>query len=887
VPLRQFLNRCRTLFRKAAADRELNDEIRSHLDMAAEQNLRHGMNPEQARQAARRDFGGVEQIKETYREQGSFPTLDSLLQDVRFGLRSAARTPLFTVVAILTLALGIGATTAVFSVVDRILFRSLPYPEPERLVSVGMVAPIEPNEFMLGSDYLEWRRRQEPFTSITSWSGITDCDITDQSPVRLSCARVESTFLDTFGIKPWIGRNFTADEDRPNAPRVALISYGLWQSRFARDPAIAGKTLLLDGEPAVIVGVLPRDFELPTLAHADLVVPQKLDEARNQRPSTGGVLRAFARLKPGFTPERATAALGPLFTESLGFVPPQFRKEVHLQVRSLQERQVADARLASLVLLGAVLAVLLIACANVANLLLARAARRRRELAVRAALGAGRLRLIRQTLTESLLLGLMGGLAGCLLAFGLLRWFVAIAPQGIPRIEQAQLDPRVLLFTLAASILCGLLFGLAPALHRPRPADLAGGRTVGPSASLGRHLLVGAQVAVSVILLAGAGLLLRSLWNLQNEPLGITTRNVITTSIVLGQQSYPETAQRQSFFEELESRLRRAPGVTALAISDTLPPSGQTRAMIYSRIDIPGREPIEEGTGGMVVWRAVTPGYFDALGIHILAGRAFREQDRDPQQRAIILSETLARRLFPNEDPLGKQLRFGRDANDWYTVIGIAADVKNAGLTGPADPEYYLVRPHGSSPFADSLLSGDGGRRARVVMRAEANPTMAAEWMKAEIAAFDPTLPISIDTLSQQVSQLAQRPRFNAMLLGLFASTGLLLAAVGLYGVMAFLVTERTREIGVRMALGATPAAVSRLVLSHAARWTLGGAALGLAGAVAGTTLLKTMLFGIEERDPGTLLAAALILVAVALLAAWIPSRRAASVDPMAALRLD
>jgi predicted permease len=887
VTFRQFFSRVRALFRKSESDRELDDEIRAHLNMAAARNVARGMDPEKARRAARRDFGGVEQIKEIYREQRSFPALDSLSQDIRFSLRSAARSPLFTAVAIVTLALGIGATTAVFSVVDRILFRSLPYPEEERLVSVGMVAPIEPSEFLLASDYLEWRRRQQPFTAITSWSGVTDCDITDQSPVRVSCARVESNFLDAFGIQPWIGRSFTAEEDRPNAPRVALISYGLWQSRFARDPGVTRKTLLLDGEPAAIIGVLPRDFELPTLARADLVVPQKLDEARQQRPNIGAVLRVFARLKPGFTPPQAAAALGPLFEESLEFVPPQFRKEVRLQVRSLRERQVADARLASLVLLGAVLAVLLIACAIVANLLLARAARRRREWAVRAALGAGRARLIRQALTESLLLSVMGGLAGCLLAYALLRWFVSLAPQGIPRLEQAQLDPRVLLFTFAASLVCGVLFGLAAALHRPRAADLAGGRTVGASGSLGRHLLVGAQVAVSVVLLAGAGLLLRSLWNLQNEPLGMNTRNVLTTSIVLGRQSYPETSRRQSFFEELESRLRRAPGVTALAISDTLPPSGQTRTMIYSRIEVPGRAPLEEGTGGMVVWRAVTPEYFAALDIPILAGRGFQEQDREPHQHAVILSDALARRLFPSDDPLDKQIRFGGREETWHTVIGVAADVKNAGLTGPSDAEYYLVRQHAPSPFAEWLMSGDGGRRARVVLRAEANPNMAAAWMKAEIAALDPTLPVSIDTLGQQVSQLAQRPRFNAVLLGLFASTGLLLAAVGLYGVMAFLVTERTREIGVRMALGATPAAISRLVLSHAARWTLGGALLGLAGAFAATRLLKTMLFGVEDRDPATLLAAAVVLLAVALLAAWIPSRRAASVDPMTALRLD
>jgi predicted permease len=886
VTFREFLSRCRGLIRRGHAERQLDEEIRAHLDRAAEENVRRGMSPAEAREAARREFGGVEQIKEIYREQRSFPGLESFWQDVRFGLRSAARSPLFTAVAVATLALGIGATTAVFSVVDRILFRSLPYPEDERLVSVGMVAPIEANEFLLGSDYIEWRRRQQPFAAITSWSGVTDCDITDQSPVRVSCARVEATFLDTFGIQPLAGQSFTAEQDRPNALRVALISYGLWQSRFARDPDVAGKTLVLDGEPAQIAGVLPPDFELPNLARADLVVPQRLDETRQQRPNTGSVLRVFARLKPGFTPQQAQAALQPLFEESLEFVPAQFRKEVRLQVRSLRDRQIADARLASLVLLGAVLAVLLIACANIANLLLGRAARRRRESAVRVALGAGRGRLIRQALTESLLLGLMGGLAGCLLAYGLLRWFVALAPQGIPRLEQAQLDPRVLLFTLAVSLVCGVLFGLAPALHRPRPEDLAGGRTVGVSGSLGRHLLVAAQVAVSVVLLSGAGLLLRSLWNLQNEPLGINPRNTLTTAIVLGQQRYPQVAQRQQFFEELESRLRRAPGLTALAVSDTLPPSGQAHTTIYSTIEIPGREPLEEGTGGMVVWRAVTPEYFAALEIPITAGRAFREQDRDPQEHTLILSDSLARRLFPGGDPLGQQVRLFRE-DIWYTIIGMAADVKNAGLTGPSDPELYLVRQHGASRPVERVFGGDGGRRARVVARTEADPGMAAEWMKAEIAALDPTLPVTIDTLSQQVGQLAQRPRFHAVLLGVFAAAGLLLAAIGLYGVMAFLVAERTREIGVRMALGATPGAVARLVLSHAARWAVGGAVIGLAGAAAAARLVKTMLFGVAERDPVTLFAAAALLVAVGLLAAWIPSRRAAAVDPMTALRLE
>ena len=366
------------------------------------------------------------------------------------------------------IALGTGAGTAVFSVVDRILFRSLPYAAPGRLVSVGFVAPIIPQEFMLGTDYVEWRARQQPFESLTSWAGINDCDLTSANPVRLECAQVEASFLPTLGIRPIAGRNFTRDEDRPNAPPVALLSYGLWKSRFGgdRNPNdVVGKTIPLDGRSATILGVLPPEFEMPTLEHADVLVPQAMDEALQRRPNTGRVLQSIARLKPGVTPAQAAAALQPLFQESLQFVPGPFRNEVKLRVRPLRDRQIHDARLASWILLGAVLAVLLIACANVANLLLARAATRQRELAVRLALGASRGRLVRQTLTESLLLAATGGAAGCLLAAALLRIFVAIAPEGIPRLQQATVDLRVLLFTLVVSLACGIVFGLAPALE--------------------------------------------------------------------------------------------------------------------------------------------------------------------------------------------------------------------------------------------------------------------------------------------------------------------------------------------------------------------------------------------------------------------------------------
>jgi putative ABC transport system permease protein len=811
--------------------------------------------------------------------------VDSVVQDIRYAARGFLRTPAFTIAAVLAIALGIGATTAVFSVVDRILFRALPYRDAGRLVSVGLSAPIEPNEFMLGSDYVEWRVRQTPFESITSWSGVADCDLSERNPLRLGCANVEQNFLTTFGIQPILGRNFTPEEDRPHGPKVALISYSLWRSRFASDSGIVGRSMSLDGEPTTIIGVLPQDFEVPTLAEVGVVLPQALDEAAQRRPKTGRVLRSFARLKPGITISQARAALDPLFTESLNFVPQQFRKEVRLSVRTLRDRQFGDARLAATVLLAAVFAVLLIACADVANLLLARAAAREREMAVRAALGAHRGRLARQLLTESLLLGLVGGIAGCALAFALLRIFTRIAPQGIPRLQQASIDFRVLLFTAAAALTAGFLAGLAPALHRPRAESLSGARTVGATRSIFRSLLVAAQIATSVILLAAAGLLLRSLWNLQQEPLGISTDRVMTAEFVLSQQLYAKPEQQLAFFEQAESRIAQIPGMVSVALADTVPPSGRTRTMLVAVIDVDGKPSLATDTGGSVVWRAVTPNYFSALNIPIVRGRGFTEEDRSPSQNALVLSQSLARRLFPDQEALGQRVRVGR-VDPWYTVVGVARDVKNGGVGEQGDPEYYVVRKHPTGVAAGNQAPGFG-RSAVVIARSATDTQNMARWMRSEFASLDPSLPVNIQSMDTRVDKLRQAPRFNAVLLTLFALLGLLLAGIGLYGVMAYLVTQRTQEIGVRMALGATPFRIARLVLSYAARWTIAGLVVGLVASFWGTRLLRTMLFHVAPNDPLMMITAPSVLLLIAFVAAWLPSRRAARVDPMVALRTE
>src|ERR1700674_135386 len=876
--LRIFGARLLGLFRRRQLDVDLDAEFRAHLDMLAEENMRKGMTPEEAHYAARREFGGLEQTKELYRHQRSIQFLDALFEDLRFALRGLGKRPAFATVAILTLALGIGSTTAVFSVVDRILFRSLPYPHDDRLVSFGDKAPFEANEFVLGPDYVDWKKAQTPFASVTSFvPGGADCDLTEQNPVRLKCALVESTFLPTFEIQPFLGRNFTSEEDRPNAARVALISYGLWRSRFASDRNLPGRTIALDGRPTLVVGVLPPQFEMPNLGHDDILLPAALDGSTDRGLNARQIiLRAFARLKPGISIKQAAAAMEPLFQQSLNYVPPQFRHEVSFRVRSLRDLQIQDARVASWVLLGAVLAVLLVACTNVANLLLARATSRVRELAVRTALGATRGRLIRQALTESMLLGVLGGLVGCWFAQFLLRLFVSIAPEGIPRLEQAAIDVRVLLFALGVSLLSGILFGLASALRRPAPELLTGKDNRVTPRGLLRQLLVTMQIAVSLILLAGAGLLLGSLWKLETVALGMETNSVITAGIDLAEYRYPDSAKQLAFFNELEARLKQMPGVTSLALSDSLPPSGGRQATFLSSLEIPGRARFSAGTGGMIGYRYVTPGYFPGLGIPILEGRGFREQDRSPAEKPVILSEALAKRLFTNgEDFLGKSFRFGSQT-EWRTIVGVAGDVKNNGLAAPADPEFYV--PWKNEPAGYF-------RSAHLIVQSAINSDAIAKWIRSETAAVDPTVPVTIEVMKTRVGKLAQQPRFTAVLLSLFAGMGVLLAGIGIYGVVGFLVAQQTREIGIRIALGATPQSILKMVLSNMMRWTGPGAALGLLGAWLCSPLLESLLFEVRAHEPLLLVAALFVLLAVAFFAAWIPARKAMRVDAMIALR--
>ena len=867
------------LVRAGRARREFEAELDSHVRMHTDDGVRAGLSEEEARRQALIRLGGAEQARQGYRERATLPALEELSQDVRYALRGFWRNPVFFLAAIATLALGIGASTAVFSVVDRILFRPLPFAHPDELVSVGLTAPIIPQEFMLGGSYYEWRDHQTPFSAFTSETGVNACDLTENNPAHLNCASVEANFLPTLGVSPILGRNFLPEEDRPKGPKVALISYGLWKSHYNRDPAVVNRLIDIDGARVRVIGVLPADFQMPALEQADVVIPQALDEAEQRKADPGRVMYAFARLKPGIRIEQAAAMLQPVFNYSLSLAPPRFRSEVHLRVRPVRDRQMQDAKQAAWVLLGAVLAVLLIACANVASLLLTRASARERELAVRSALGAGRHRLIRQALTESLLMSMAGAVLGCGLAAGLLRVFIAIAPSGLPYLRDAQLDLRMIVFAVAIALGSAVVFGLAPALYTPRSIALAARTPQAGARAFLRKIIVAAQIAVSMVLLTGAALLVRSFTRLETQPLGLNSKGVVTASISLNRYRYTTPQAQMQFFLAAEQAVRKLPGVSTVAVSDTVPPGGDRRDHIYSIMAVEGRPAMTGGTEGMVAWRWVTPDYFKALAIPVVRGSGFTDEERTSSQHFIIVSSLLASRLFAGEDPVGQHVR--PTPNDpWYTVVGVAADVKNSGLTAEQEPEYYQLRRNNIEDWQQAPT-------ATLVVRTTLPPRALAPWIRAQIGGIDATVPVDIEALDEGVSRLADRPRFETALLGFFAATGLLMAVIGLYGVIAYMAVQRTQEIGVRMALGAGRGDILRLILSEGIRLVVLGSVAGLAAALVLSHVLRSLLFHLGPYDPLSYIAVMLLLVLVALGATLLPARMAMKTDPMAALRVD
>ncbi len=853
-----------------SAGNDWDEELESHIAMRAEENERRGMPRAAARRAAEVAFGNRTMAAENVRAVHIPAWVDQLRQDIQYALRGLRHAPGFTATAVAALAIGIGSATAVFSFADRILFRPLPYAHEQELVWFGMTAPIADSEFLLTWDYPMWRSNQTAFSAMTSSSGTGDCDLAGQDPVRLRCAAIEPGFLGLFGISPQLGRDFTGSDDQFAAPPTALISHSLWRTRFGGDSGVLNRAIDLDGRAVRIIGVLPREFELPSLAEVDILRPQQ----RDPKERGAGFLHVYGRLKAGVTAVEARARLEPLFQQSLKTVPPAFAKDVRFAVHPLRERQIRDSQHAAQLLLGAVVLVLLIAIANVANLQLARAAHRRRETAVRAALGAGSGRLLRQSLTESLLLSLIGGCLGTALAAALLHLFVASAPTGIARLEQAAIDTRVLAAALTITILSGLIFGLAPVSRRPALESLTGGRVAGHRGQWLRPGLVVIQIALSLVLLTGAGLLLLSLWKLANVPLGIRAESVLAIQAQLPRQRYPERTQQLAFWEAVEERITALPGAGLFAITNSLPPSGQAMATIFASMEVQGRGKLAaDGTGGMVVIRQVTPGYFPLLNIPIRKGRVFTEEDRRLRDSVVVLDETLAARLFPDQNPIGQRIKSGDTG--WMEIVGVAGNVRNAGLVRAPDPEFYMLKRH---------QPADGRLANTVILKA--NPALAPA-IRDEFRRLDPGLTIQIDTLEQRVSKLQSKPRFQSLLLGGFAGAGLILSAIGLYGVIALLVTQRTSEIGIRMALGATPANIRNMVLSQATSWLIAGIGIGSVAAAASAKLIESLLFGTGPVAPLPIIGALVSLSTAVLVAAWLPARRAARTEPTRALRYE
>jgi predicted permease len=861
---------------------ELDEEVEFHLERAVTTRIATGMDPAEARRQALIEFGGIEPTRDQCERQRPGWWIGTLMQDVRYALRGFGRNPLFTISVLITLALGIGATTAVFSVVDRILFRPLPYAEPNRIVSIGFVHPLERQEFVMGRFYVEWQKDQMPFSALAAQStGVHNCDLVENDPMQLSCIAFQASFLPLFGISPALGRNFLTEEDRPNGPAVVMISYGLWKGHYNGDLHILDRMINVDGKSTRVVGVLPKEFQFPTLEAADIVSPFALDPAVQQKVNGGfgDPERVFARLRPGVSVEQAYAQMQPLFNGDLKWFPPSAKSETRLSIRTLRDRETQDARPVAWVLFGFVIAVLLIACANVAGLMMARGARRQRELAVRSAIGASRGRLMRQALTEALVLSFAGGLAALAIAQALVMVFVRLAPTGIPFIGKAHLDLRIAAFAALVSCLCGVIFGLATALQKPGLAALNAKAPMSRNHAFVRRSLVTAQIAISIILLSGAALLLRSFTKIEEQNLGMQTGGVLV-KVALPWWRYNTDQKVMDFYLRLESSLRRLPGTRAVGMTDSIPPGGWQSDFRFSDMRVQGKPPTPPGTGGTVVGRSVTPDYFRALNIPIVRGRIFEDQDRTGEEREVILSRSLAERLFPGEEPIGKRFLPGAHVSSaGAIVVGVADNVKNSGLTEQSDPEMYTLRRSAADDWDGNHL---------MVIVDSAMPVAAIEpWIRSEVSAIDHAIPVEMEPLNLSLNRLADRPRFETTLLGFFALTGLVLAVVGLYGLIAFMTTQRTREIGLRMALGATRANILRLIAKDGLRMVLIGLAVGLGTALAVSHMLKTLLFQVSIYDPLTYIVVPLLLSLVALVAILIPARSGTRVEPAVALRAE
>jgi putative ABC transport system permease protein len=873
--------RLRAIARGRVADRELDEEIRFHLEQEIIKNERLGMTPEEARRRALRDFGGVAVTREEHRDTRGARWLGDFTADAHFALRTLSRSPALAIAAIVTLALGVGANTAIFSAVNAVLLRPLPLREPGRLLMLWEENPEKGWHMQTAApaNFLDWKEQVSAFDDVAAYLDFKGTSILtgEGSPRIVSTAYVTGNFFSMLGVRAEIGRAFLPDETWKTGTPVVVLSHQAWATHFGADSAVLGRTIRLDGEPMQVVGVMPNGFYFP-YEKVDSWVPTAWDPADRAQTwfRRAHFTRPIARLKPGVEPRQANAQLQSV-VQRLKVQYPETNAHMGAGITPLHDFIVGDTRLPLLVLLSAVGLLLLIACANVGNLLLAQAAGRERETALRLALGAGRSRVVRQALTESLVLSAIGGGLGLALGIAGTRALTKLQPAGILPVREYGVDWTVLVFVLTIVTASGLLFGTLPALWSGRrvPAEaLRAGRSSGEGRRMRRwgDALVVAEVALSLMLTIGAGLLVRTLWELQSVHPGFDARGVLTASLSLQGTAYDSAARREVFYDELLRRARSLPGVVDAAVTSAVPLDdlGYT-----SDFTVAGWPPGEYATE--VIHRMISADYFRTMRVPLLAGRAFTAQDGETSPPVAIINETLARRHFPGQDPIGRRIVFDKfpdSTSVWRTIVGVVGDEHQITLTGPPRIESFV-------PYSQERL-----RSMTVVVRTTSDPSALAASVRRIVGELDGSLALSaVRTMEEVRLGSLARQRFLMVLMLVFAVVGLVLAVVGVYGVLAHFARRRTREMGIRVALGAQSTEVRWLVVRHGLRLTMLGLAIGGVAALGITRAMGGLLYNVPPWDPSTFAVVSLLLAATSLIAAWVPAHRASRADPMVALR--
>jgi putative ABC transport system permease protein len=800
--------------------------------------------------------------------------MDNLLKDIRYALRALLRRPGFTAIAVITLALGIGANTAIFSVVHAVLLQPLPYTDADRLVALRQSnMPAQPDTQIAPGNFLEWRRQSTAFSSLAAYRTVSYNLTGDGNPERLLAGRVSVGLFALLGAQPLLGRDFVAEEDHPGHEKVVVISEGLWARRFGSDPNVLGKTLKLDGEDFAVIGVMPAAFRLPDQRERELWTPIAFKDSEKTLYQARYV-DVIGRLKTGVSAAQAQSEMTAIAAR-LAQEHPDANTGWTINVTPLLNFVVGDVKTVLWVLFGAVALILLIACANVTNLLLARATTRQKEMAVRVALGAGRARIVRQLATESLLLALLGGIAAWPLASWGLKALLVAAPTDLPRLASVSIDNRVLLFTVAITLLTALIFGLAPALQVLKfdsNSALKDQRSCSVRQQRIGNVLIATEVALALMLLVGGGLLLRTVWQLNHVHPGFDERNALAVTIQLPEKKYAAPQQIAAFSEQLVQQVSSMPGVEATGIARILPIVHNLPAGFYFE----GQPRPNDNELPQTNYSAVSPGYFKAMRIPLIAGRAFTEHDTLDAPRVAIVSQILAQRYFPNGDAIGKRINVQTGPESYREIVGIAGDVKQNGLTKE-------TKPHAYEPFAQAP-----NQFMTLIVRSTTDPASLVPAIRSKVLALDSELPLQrVTPLDRMLANSIRQQRFTSIVLSVFAGVALLLAAAGLYGVISYSVAQRTQELGIRVALGAQVKDVMQLVLRQGMAYVVAGEVIGIAGAFALTRLLSGLLFGVTPTDAVTFVAVTVVLTVVALLACYIPARRATKVDPLVALRYE